>query len=142
MPSFWRKADTPAASAYIGTTVASVPTPSSAAVVRDPAHVPSSASAPQLLLLIDEDDGVSPEEVSLMPRKRRAIDAGGERPIVIDLEEGNFVLRETAIVYVGENASVGSEVPHVEEINMNPTMHPAEETVEDGTHDDGLALPR
>lgn len=77
MPSFWRKADTPAASAYIGTTVASVPTPSSAAVVRDPAHVPSSASAPQLLSPIDEDDDISPDDGSLVPRKRKAMDAGG-----------------------------------------------------------------
>lgn len=40
------------------------------------------------------------------------MDAGGEKPMAVDLEECDFVLRETSISYVGEIPEAGSEVTH------------------------------
>lgn len=31
---------------------------------------------------------------------RRAVDVGGEIPMAIDFEEGDFILRKTAIIHV------------------------------------------
>lgn len=40
------------------------------------------------------------------------------------MEEGDFVLRETAIVHVGESIEVSSEVPHFEEMDTGASMYP------------------
>lgn len=42
--------------------------------------------------LIDEYDDISLDDGSLMPRKRRVMDAGGERLVVVYLKEDDFII--------------------------------------------------
>lgn len=79
MPSFRRRAATPWTSAPIATIVPFILTV-------------ASACTPQLFLLVDEDDDVSPGDGGIRPHKRRAIDAGGEMLMVVDSNEGDFIL--------------------------------------------------
>lgn len=141
MPSFPRKAAAPSASVPVVATMPSEPVTTLTIAVREPVSIPSVASACQLLLLVDEDD-ISLDDDSLIPRKRRAVDVGGERTVAVGSEGCDFILREISIVYVGESPEAGPEVLHLEEMNMSASVHPVEDVVEGEVHNDGLALPR
>lgn len=141
MPYFLRKVAAPSASTRIATTTSSVPVQTSVAAVRELVSVLSAASAPQLLSLVDEDD-VSPDDGGLMPCKRKDMDAGGERPVAVDLEDCGFVLRETSTVHVEESLEVDPEVLHLEEMSVSASMRPAEDMVEGEVHNDCFALSR
>lgn len=77
-----------------------------------------------------------------MPLKRRVVDTGEERPIVVDIEEGDFTLQETVVVHVGARTGVDFKAPHLEEMSVDASSCPAGETVEGGMPNDGLALLR
>lgn len=64
------------------------------------------------------------------------MDAGGERPVVVELEDHDFVLRETVILHIGVSPEAGPEAPTLEEASM----HLAEDKVEGEVHEDGISL--
>nr|XP_033513953.1 uncharacterized protein LOC117278587 [Nicotiana tomentosiformis] len=130
MPSFWRKTVALSASSLVATTAPSVPAPTLTIALQEHASIPSDASAPQHFSLVDEDADISLEYDGLMPRKRRTIYAGEESPIAVDLEEGDFTLRETTVVHVGESTGIDSECLHLEEMNINAPVRLAGETIE------------
>lgn len=72
------------------------------------APVLATMSAPSSILIAENDD-VSPHDVDLRPRKRKAVDVGGGvLPVVHSLED-EIVAWETATIFIGEDDGAASE---------------------------------
>lgn len=84
---------------------------------------------PPSFSLIDEDDKVSPRDGDLRPRKNEVVDVGGGVPLVVDLVEGEFMLRETVTIYIGDDVGVTSNAPQLEEADEGVPLRPDEEMV-------------
>lgn len=74
MHSFRRKATTPSISTPVMATAPSAPGLVLTNAASESVPFPIDASAPQLFLLVDEDDEISPDDGDLRPRKKRVVD--------------------------------------------------------------------
>lgn len=85
-----------------------VTTPSASTPILAVVPIPPSVS------LFIEDNEVFPHDANLRPRKRKVVDIEEGVSAVIDLLEGEFMVRETETIYVGEDIGATSEVPQLE----------------------------
>lgn len=87
------------------------------------------APAPPLFSLIDEDNEVPSCDTDLRPHKKKVVDVEGGVPAAIDSLEGEFTLRETAMIHVGDDIGATSKTPQPKEANEGLPLRPQKEIV-------------
>lgn len=125
MPSFQRRrASTPSISTHVPTVATSLSALISTVATSATAHILVVAtSSPPLVFLVDEDDKLLPSDWDLPPHKRRSVDVGGGVPSDVDVVEEKFTLRETEIIYIGDDIGSSLEAPYTVEVNEGMPLH-------------------
>lgn len=80
-------------------------------------------SASPLYSLIDEDGEPLPNDEDIQPRKRRSVDAGDGVALATGVTEGDLLLRETMMIFVGDNVEQSLEALRPVVVDAYVSLH-------------------